>query len=436
MNVPHAIMMLLKPNQASNSRSLLCGMAWGAVTLLCAMGSAQAQTTEQPSFQQAFTTGTPELSFRLRSETMEDDGKPKQGNGLMLRSQLGWRSNTHEGIGLRLLLVSSNKLVSDFNDDGAVLTSDYPWTPAKDVTDFTEAFVFWKLNDAASLKLGRQKLELDRTRFVGPNEFRQTQRFYQGVSAELRKGQPLNFFVGYFQKERAPDTLQRETEVTVLRASYEWQPGHTVLGSAYLHDRKSSTPVGSSNKIQTVRADGKMAATADYQLKYVLESGRQTPYANGTWGTADYLQYGASMNASDHFVGIYQETLGERKGTGTAGFYNPLGLLHPTQGWADKFNSTPLKGVQDTWLSTGYSWGQWGIQADYHQFKAAQDLAALGKELDLRLDWKFSKQLQFRAELANYMSDRTCPATAAKEDAISNKCSIQRFWLNLNYVVW
>jgi len=330
MNVPHAIMMLLKPNQASNSRSFHWGLAWGAVTLLCAMGPALAQTTEQPSFQQAFTTGTPELSFRLRSETMEDDGKPKQGNGLMLRSQLGWRSNTHEGIGLRLLLVSSNKLVSDFNDDGAVLTSDYPWTPAKDVTDFTEAFVFWKLDDAASLKLGRQKLDLDRTRFVGPNEFRQTQRFYQGVSAELRKGQPLNFFVGYFQKERAPDTLQRETEVTVLRASYEWQPGHTVLGSAYLHDRKASTPVGSSNKIQTVRADGKLAATADYQLKYVLESGRQTPYANGTWGTADYLQYGASMNASNHFVGVYQETLGERKGAGTAGFYNPLGLLHPT----------------------------------------------------------------------------------------------------------
>jgi hypothetical protein len=435
MNVPHAIMMLLKPNQASNSRSFHWGLAWGAVTLLCAMGPALAQTTEQPSFQQAFTTGTPELSFRLRSETMEDDGKPKQGNGLMLRSQLGWRSNTHEGIGLRLLLVSSNKLVSDFNDDGAVLTSDYPWTPAKDVTDFTEAFVFWKLDDAASLKLGRQKLDLDRTRFVGPNEFRQTQRFYQGASAELRKGQPLNFFVGYFLKERAPDTLQRETEVTVLRASYEWLPGHTVLGSAYLHDRKASTPIGSSNKIQTLRADGKLAATADYQLKYVLESGRQTPYANGTWGTADYLQYGASMNASNHFVGIYQETLGERKGTGTAGFYNPLGLLHPTQGWADKFNSTPLKGVQDTWLSTGYSWGQWGIQADYHQFKTAQDLAALGKELDLRLDWKFSKQLQFRAELANYMSDQTCPASAATV-AISNACSIQRFWLNLNYVVW
>jgi len=133
------------------------------------------------------------------------------------------------------LLVSSNKLVSDFNDDGAVLTSDYPWTPAKDVTDFTEAFVFWKLDDAASLKLGRQKLDLDRTRFVGPNEFRQTQRFYQGASAELRKGQPLNFFVGYFLKERAPDTLQRETEVTVLRASYEWLPRLTTSSSMCLN---------------------------------------------------------------------------------------------------------------------------------------------------------------------------------------------------------
>ena len=73
---------------------------------------------------------------------MRDDGKPEQGNGLMQRSQLGWRSNTHHGLGFRVLLVSSTQLNSEFNDDSLVKTSDYPWTPAKDETDFTEAFVF------------------------------------------------------------------------------------------------------------------------------------------------------------------------------------------------------------------------------------------------------------------------------------------------------
>ncbi|MFM7698965.1 MAG: alginate export family protein [Limnohabitans sp.] len=395
---------------------------------------AYAQSTEAESFLQAWTTGTPELSFRLRSETLQDDGKPKEGNALMQRSQLGWRSNSRHGLGFRVLLVSSTQLNSEFNDDNRVKTSNYPWTPAKDETDFTEAFVFWNMAAGSGLKLGRQKLDLDRTRFVGPNEFRQTQRFYQGVSAELAKGQPLNLFIGYFLKERGPDTFERETDFTVFRASYEWIPGHTLLGSAYLHDRKtSSSATAPSNKIQTVRADGKIATSSDYQLKYLVESGRQSSYANGTMPDTNYLQYGTSINAATHFLGVYQETLG---GNGTIGFYNPLGLLHPTQGWADKFNSTPAKGVQDTWLSTGYNGNKWGFQVDYHQFKTAKDLAALGKELDVRLDWKFSKKLLFRAELAKYVSDQSCPATAATTTHISNACSMKRVWLNMNYAVW
>ena len=404
-----------------------------SVSLLLS-GAALAQPKEAADFQSALTTGTPELSIRIRSETMRDDGKPEQGNGLMQRSQLGWRSNSHHGLGFRLLLVSSTQLNSEFNDDSSVKTSDYPWTPAKDETDFTEAFVFWNMTEGTALKFGRQKLDLDRTRFVGPNEFRQTQRFYQGVSGELAKGQPLNVFVGYFLKERGPDTLERETDFTVFRASYEWLPGHTLLGSAYLHDRKtSSSATAPSNKIQTVRADGKIATSSDYHLKYLVESGRQSSYANGTIADTKYLQYGTSINAPTHFLGVYQETLG---GNGTIGFYNPLGLLHPTQGWADKFNSTPAKGVQDTWLSTGYNGSQWGFQVDYHQFKTATDLAALGKELDVRLDWRFSKKLLFRAELANYVSDQSCPASAATSTHISHACSMKRVWLNMNYSVW
>jgi len=425
---------LPKSYRDSTVHGLFGSMGLCAVLSLFLTWSAHAQPVEAANFSSALTTGTPELSFRLRSETMQDDGKPEQGNGLMLRSQLGWRSNTRHGLGVRVLLVSSNKLISEFNDDSSVKTSDYPWTPAKDETDFTEAFVFWNMTEGTALKFGRQKLELDRTRFVGPNEFRQTQRFYQGVSAELAKGQPLNFFIGYFLKERAPDTIERETDFTVFRASYEWLPSHTLLGSAYLHDRKtSSTSTAPSNKIQTVRADGKIATASDYHLKYLAESGIQSPYTNGTIAKTNYLQYGASINAPTHFLGVYQETLG---GNGTIGFYNPLGLLHPTQGWADKFNTTPVKGVQDTWLSTGYNWSQWGFQVDYHQFKTAQDLAALGKELDFRLDWRFSKKLFFRAELANYVSDQSCPASAATSSHISNACSIKRFWLNMNYAVW
>ena len=193
----------------------------------------------------------------------------------MQRSQLGWRSNTHHGLGFRVLLMSSTQLNSEFNDDSLVKTSDYPWTPAKDETDFTEAFVFWSMNENSSLKFGRQKLDLDRTRFVGPNELRQTQRFYQGVSAELAKGQPLNVFVGYFLKERGPDTLERETDFTVFRASYEWLPGHTLLGSAYLHDRKtSSSATAPSNKT-------KRLWVAMGRLVFTTHWGCCTPHKDG-----------------------------------------------------------------------------------------------------------------------------------------------------------
>jgi hypothetical protein len=39
-------------------------------------------------------------------------------------------------------------------------------------------------------------------------------------------------------------------------------------------------------------------------------------------------------------------------------------------------------------------------------------------------------------ELANYVSDQSCPASAATSTHISNECSMKRVWLNMNYSVW
>ena len=117
MASPHLSDTLPKKHRHSTAHGLFGGLGLCAALSLFLTWSAHAQPVEAESFASALTTGAPELSFRLRSETMQDDGKPEQGNGLMLRSQLGWRSNTRHGLGVRVLLVSSNKLNSEFNDD-------------------------------------------------------------------------------------------------------------------------------------------------------------------------------------------------------------------------------------------------------------------------------------------------------------------------------
>lgn len=399
----------------------------GTVALLLTWPAAYAQTAS--GIREAVEAGQPELSFRPRFEWADDDAFDLEARGLTLRTLAGWRTMPFHGVEARVLLGSSVQLIDDFND-GLNGKTQYPFSNTPEKTDFTEAYVRWRGVDGLAVTAGRQKLDLDRTRFVGPNEFRQTQRWYNGASATIDRFPGWNFFLAHFVRERGPDTRQRALRLEVARASYEWTTGHTLIGSAYLHDQASAIPVtgfaDSSYSILSLRADGRVALDSRLTLNYTAEYGEQRPYADGDDRIrAPYTRMALGGKWTNFLLDVNYERLGSN--SGIYGMQTPLGLLHPSQGWGDKFNATPPQGVRDSWVSAGYKFGAWDFYTEVHRFGSDVGGIDYGREVDLRLDWNIRRNLQLRTEVAKFR---------AADDARNALTDATRLWLTVFWAVY
>ncbi|MFN0039002.1 MAG: hypothetical protein ACKVP2_05795 [Burkholderiales bacterium] len=397
------------------------------VALLFTLPPAYAQ--QASGILDAVKSGQPELSFRPRYEWADDDAFAQDARGLTLRTLAGWRTLPYRGFEGRVLLGSSVQLIDDFND-GHNGKTQYPFSNTPEETDFTEAYVRWRGVDGLAVTAGRQKLDLDRTRFVGPNEFRQTQRWYNGASATIDRLPAWNFFLAHFVRERGPDTRQRELRLEVARASYEWTAGHTLLGSAYLHDQARAIPGTSfadlSYRILSLRADGRVPLDTRRTLIYTAEYGEQRPYADGDDRIrAPYTRVALGGTWTDFRFSANYERLGSN--SGIYGMQTPLGLLHPSQGWADKFNITPLKGVRDGWVTAGYKFGKWDFYTEVHRFGSDVGDIDYGREVDLRLDWNMRRNLQMRTELADFR---------AADDPGNVLTNATRLWMTVFWAIY
>lgn len=380
------------------------------------------------SIQEAVTDGTPELSLRPRLEWAEDDASPETAYGLTVRTLAGWRTAAYRDLDAYVLLGSAVQLVDDFND-GHNGKTQYPFSNTPKKTDFTEAYLRWRGIDGVSVVAGRQKVSLNRTRFVGPNEFRQTQRWYQGVSATIKSLPQTGIYLGHFLRERGPDSGQRTLRVEMARVDYEWAKDQTLLASVYLHDQANA--IGStgfsdnSYKILSLRADGAIALGPGFQLTYTVERGVQRPYQDGDDRIrADYWRLSGGAKWERFFFSADYEALGSNGGI--YGMQTPLGLLHPSQGWADKFNRTPQEGVQDRWLTAGYTFGRYSLYGELHDFRSDFGSIDYGDEIDLRFDWNLRKNLQLRTEFSRF---------DASGDPNNSLTDANRLWLTLSWTV-
>lgn len=377
----------------------------------------------------AVTSGTPELSLRPRLEWAEDDASPDTAYGLTVRTLAGWRTAAYRDFDAYVLLGSSVQLVDDFND-GHNGKTQYPFSNTPQKTDFTEAYLRWQGIEGVSVVAGRQKVSLDRTRFVGPNEFRQTQRWYQGVSATIDSLPQTGIYLGHFVRERGPDAYQRSLRVEMARVDYEWANKQTVLASAYLHDQSNAIGgtgfADNSYKILSLRADGIVALDPRFGLTYTVERGMQRPYQDGDDRIrAGYTRLSAGMKWERFFFSADYEALGSNGGI--YGMQTPLGLLHPSQGWADKFNRTPQEGVQDRWLSAGYSFNRYALYGEFHKFRSDFGSIDYGDEIDLRFDWNLRNDLQIRTEFSHF---------DASGDPRSSLSDASRLWLTVTWTVY
>jgi hypothetical protein len=103
--------------------------------------------------------------------------------------------------------------------------------------------------------------------------------------------------------------------------------------------------------------------------------------------------------------------------------------LHRFQGWADKFLTTPVNGLEDRYASLGYlgkgvaTLDTLSLTVSWHEYDSERNSINYGDELDLQLQAKY-RRFTGTLKYADYNAAATTP-TAVRDTS--------KFWAQLDF---
>jgi hypothetical protein len=395
-------------------------------------GTAGAQEAAKPADPAVIK---PLIDIRTRWENVDQDGFAQSANAGTLRARLGFETAKF----LQTSLLAEGEFLWAFQEDYNSTTNGKTQYPVVGDGDAPELNRLQLVNTAlpgTTIAAGRQRINLDDQRFVGNAGWRQHEQTYDSVRIVNQSVKKLTFDFAYVEQVNrvfGEDSAVGRYEGDNLLANISYQfPAGKLTAYAYRLDfdvidsappAQRNAAVNDSSQTFGARFAGEHTFNS-VKLAYAAAYANQDDYGrNPNSYSTDYVLAEITASAKGFSGGIGTEVLG---GTGTKGFATPLASLHKFQGWADKFLATPVNGIDDRYLSAGYSVKKLGALeavtalATYHRFDAGHGSAHYGDETDLQLaaKWKkFSAMLKY----ADYSADSLFTDT-------------QKLWAQVEYI--
>jgi len=345
---------------------------------------------------------------RWRMEQVDDDAFAKDANADTLRLRLGYCTPVRSGwSGVVELEHTSHLFNEDFNSTANNQTA-YPVVVDPDNTELNQAYLQYAPTDATKFMLGRQRVIYDNQRFFGNVGWRQNEQTFDALNIEHRFGNGLNFRYTYLDRALRiygddhpnEDFARWQLDAHLLSLSHKLGPGSL---TAYAHFIENQTlPLNSHQNIglhYVAKHDNKEGigwmASAEYA--------KQNHYANGSNTIdADYVLLEGGMVWKTNTFKAGWERLG---GNGSYGFATPFATLHAFNGWADRFLTTPVNGLEDSYLGWNRKWGKVTANVAWHDFHSDRMNIHYGSEWDASLAWAFAPKWNALLKHANYQAD-------------------------------
>ena len=372
----------------------------------------------------AFRTTKPIADLRLRAEQVEQNGLPEEADALTLRARLGFETGKAWGWSLLAEAELLWPLVTDYNSTVNGKTQ-FPIVADPESYELNRLALVNTSLPGTTLIVGRQRILQDNQRFVSPADWRQNEQSFDAVRILNQSVSHLTIDLSYvnqvnrvFGKE---SPAGRYTGDNYLANVAYQTPAGRIAGFAYLLDldqapTESSTTIGLRYSGEWTLSEVKLAGFATLATQ-------EDRGANPLSFRDDYLAAELNATARQWSVGAGIEVL---EGNGVKGFSTPLATLHKFQGWADKFTTTPVDGIDDRYFTLGYARKPLGLfssvsaTAVYHRFDAERVSADFGSEIDLLVQAKWSKWSAL-IKYADYHADGFATDT-------------RKFWAQLEYV--
>jgi hypothetical protein len=380
----------------------------------------------------ALMNSTPFIEMRNRYEYVDQSNLPHESHANTLRTLGGFQTDAFHDF--RIALAGENVLPfgSDNNYNNGVnsLTyhpkigtnslGKYPKIGDPAESNLQLANLQWYGLPQTSVTAGRQYLVIDNQRWIGTSNWRQIRQNFDAVTVKNGSVPDFEFLYSYiFDVNRSPGTDSPlgiyNTHTNAFHATYTGLPEVKLSAYAYLMNIGNNTTL--SNQTEGARAEAKHAFTDTLTGTGVGEYARQSNYGNNT---ANYsLNYftvepgiiiGKDKGSFGSLTGkVGYELLG---GNGFQAVQTPEASLHNQNGWADLFNTIPVAGLRDTYVSGAYKYQlPWAeltptkLQTDWHRFYSDKGDLHYGDELDMDLSQVFHDHYTLELQYADYHAD-------------------------------
>lgn len=355
------------------------------------------------------------LDLRYRFENVEQDDKPETADASTLRIRLDLTSGEVRGFSGFLELDHVEAIGNVHYDDTRNGRIEYPVVADPEGTDLNQAWLQYRGAKETVLRLGRQKIAIGNERFVGPVGWRQNEQSFDAIRLDTHAvpGAAITYaWVDRVQRIFGPDEGVPPAELAsnshLLDARITSLPVGALALYGYHLDFRNA-PQLSADTVGA-RYDGEHALGSALKFGWALEYAVQQD-AGDNAADVDANYQLVELKALFEVAGITlgREVLSGERGTFDAAtnpaFQTPLATLHPFQGWADKFTTTPPAGIVDAYLGASLKLAGWKGQAVWHEFSAEASGAEYGSELDLVVSRRFAERYEFLAKYADYSAD-------------------------------
>ncbi len=392
------------------------------------------------SLSDMIAAGKADLQLRPRYEFVQQDGKPNNANAYTLRTLLGYSLKPEAGFGGTIQFINVSALGAEHFNSTLNGHTAYPVVADPGVSAVNQAFLSYGGMPRTNLKLGRQIIILDNSRWIGNVDFRQNMQTFDAFSIENSSLKNTKFFVsriarvkGSYANFQSPVGYNlQHVKADILHASFTPFKQTTLTAYEYFY-QDESFPQGSPSNISSatpgLRVDGSIGE--GLRILYTAEYAKQRGYAGGHSGMdARYELIGGGAAYGKLYARLDYETLGSNS-TGTYGLQTPLATKHIFNGWADMFLMTPGKGLKDLFATLGGKAGPLDMVAMVHDYRADFDSTHYGSEWDLSASHAFTSHLSGSLIYADYRAKDGAgaffPGTAAPN------VNTKKMWLTLLY---
>jgi hypothetical protein len=356
----------------------------------------------------ALTGGKVSFDLRYRYERVDQDGDPRNAEASTARLRLGYTTGTYRGLSALAEFEGTWHVGADTYDSTANGRTDYPVVADPEDSELNQAYLAYQGPRSFVIKLGRQRIKLDNSRFIGNVGWRQNEQTFDAVTFVGKLTDKTRLTLAYLNNvnrifgEHHPDSSLADLDVAVplIHVSHEFPCG-TLTG--YAHFLEIEDAPATSHRNVGLRFTGRRELSDELDLLYAAEYADQSDYEDAPSSVdAEYQWLEVGVRFRKYTVQLGYEVLG---GDGTYGFATPLATLHAFNGWTDKFLTTPADGLEDLYVLAARNVKRWKLAGVYHDFSADNGSADYGDELGFLATRKFKEHYGVGFKYATYGAD-------------------------------